>query len=174
MLEGTCRAGEILFVPRGVCIHGRHQHIKKVSTARLLWLLTSCVLCRRMVAPCCQPGGTRHIMQPCEHAVPAHGLQRVWRRYLVSVPAGHRRHHAELCVSRQLAECVATSAKPSTGIRVQPCGACHAVRPLCGSFATAQARGAKCATCDTLSLVPKIRHQRLNHSVPRARRFLQR
>jgi hypothetical protein len=44
MLEGTCSAGEILFVPRGVCAHACHSHIEEVSTAHVLLLLTSCVL----------------------------------------------------------------------------------------------------------------------------------
>ena len=150
MLEGVCHAGEILFVPRGVCIHGRHQHIKKVSAAHILLLLTSCVLCCRVVAPCCQPGGRSHTVAAVHTCNSCTWAAKYVVQITRPVPAGHHCYHAELRVSSQPAECVATSAKPSTGLRVQPCGACHAARSLCGSSATAKAGGAKCAPCETL------------------------
>lgn len=149
MLEGICRAGEVLFVPRGVRKSMTYSSANESVKAALL--LMTFVLCCRVVASCCQPGGG-HL---CMLSLRIHVFILVLECELevrvtcLGPLAGHHRHHAELRVSSQPATCVATSAKPDSRIRLQPCGAGHAARSICGSIATAQAAGAKHAACGT-------------------------
>lgn len=67
MFEGICRAGELLFVPRGASPPICQQHCCECLLEALGLPVTFDTLvesakqvlhcCRRVVAPCCQPGG---------------------------------------------------------------------------------------------------------------------